>query len=110
MLRFERGGAWLKVVGMIAAGQAMWSGLFGMKAEQRMWGNGDQFAARYKSSSSICFAEVLAMLLLRGYRKPPHSIVCLCRCSRSQCGTWRYGDIQKVVLLTILRKPAVKLG
>ena len=40
-----------------------------------MWENGDPFAARYESLSSICFVEVLAMLLLRSYRKPPHSIV-----------------------------------
>ena len=32
VLLFERGGEWRKVVGMIAAGQAMGSGLFGMKA------------------------------------------------------------------------------
>ena len=36
VLLFERGSEWLKVGGMIAAGQAMGSGFFGMKAEQRM--------------------------------------------------------------------------
>ena len=48
-----------------------------------------------------CFAEILAILLLCDFRKPPLSIVYRCRRSRSQCGTWGYGEIQKVVLLTI---------
>ena len=88
---------------MIAAGQAMGSDLFGMKAEQKC----GETVARYKFSSSICllqfdlFAAVLAMLPFRGCGKPAPSIVCLCRCSRSQCGTWCYGDIQTVVLLTV---------
>ena len=47
------------------------------------------------------FAEVLAILLLCDSRKPRLSLVYRCRRSRSQCGTWGYGEIQKVVLLTI---------